>query len=133
MLMGQPRTLIIFFFSFLLSSFSAFLPLSSLDPADRSMWRVLHASVSSFFSIFFNYLSAENWSMSKRVKQCPMLYPFHCWAAIIKYSGVNVACREEKMTETCIAVSLLLQCISIIKKSYLSNLYRKVWIFCDSK
>jgi len=32
-----------------------------------------------------------------------MLYPFHCWAAIIKYSGVDVACREEKMTSSAIS------------------------------
>lgn len=132
MLMGQPRTLIIFFsFYFLL-----FLPFC-LFPASTS--QIVPCGVCFmqvcrlFFSIFFNYLSAENWSMSKRVKQRPMLYPFHCWAAIIKYSGVDVACREQKMTETCIAVSLLLQCISIIKKSYLFNLYRKVQILCDSK
>lgn len=121
---------------FFLSTFFFFCLSASFQPRPRRSFHVACASckcVVSFFIFFFNYLSAENWSMSKRVKQRPMLYPFHCWAAITKYSGIDVACREETLTETCIAVSLLSQCISIIKNDYLSNLYRKVWIPCDSK
>jgi len=55
-----------------------------------------------------------------------MLYPFHCWAAIIKYSGVDVACREEKMTSS--AISNFVVVAFAIKETYMSNCNCKLWM-----
>lgn len=119
-------------FSFLLSSFSASLPFSSLNLANRSMWRVLHASVSPFFHFFFNYL---RWklvdvrkgkvaldALSFLLLSCDNKVQW-CWCRLSRrendgdvYRGIEFPCCCN---------------VSTIAKNYLSNFCRKAWISCD--